>query len=68
MIADRLEEWATRLETLALPPNVIAAEARALAVIARQDHEKAKDDTAELLAEARAESGPRTQKKGKVKR
>jgi len=55
MIADRLEEWATRLETLALPPSVIAAEARVLAVLARQEHEKAKDDTAELLRDARVE-------------
>jgi len=65
MIADLLEEWATRLETFALPPGVIAAEARALAVLARQEHDKTKDDTAELLAEARAESGPRTEKKGR---
>jgi hypothetical protein len=65
MIADLLEAWATRLETLALPPGVIAAEARALSVLARQEHDKTKDDTAELLAEARAESGPRTEKKGR---
>jgi hypothetical protein len=63
MIADKLEEWATRLETLALPPSVIAAEARVLAVLARQEHEKTKDDTAELLRESRVEL-----EKGKGKR
>jgi len=55
MIADQLEAWATRLETIGVPPSVIAAEARLLAVLARQEHEKTKDDTAELLREQRAE-------------
>jgi hypothetical protein len=38
MIADLLDDFATRLETVALPVSVIAAEARQLAVIARDEY------------------------------
>jgi hypothetical protein len=43
MIVDLLDEWATRLETLALPQSVIAAEARQLAALARQEVEATRD-------------------------
>jgi hypothetical protein len=43
MIVELLDEWATRLETLALPQSVIAAEARQLAALARQEAEATRD-------------------------
>ena len=58
MIADDHDEWATRLETIALPTNVIAAEARLLANKARTEATIATslDNAANALRDARSDT------------